>query len=904
MLTLESRDRGSLGRTSVSLKQRLQVEIHGAVQGVGFRPFVYRLATDLALAGWVINDTRGVFIEVEGPQADLARFLERVPFEKPPRAIIHSLDTAWLDPVGYEGFEIRHSEDHGAKTVLVLPDIATCADCLAEVFDPGDRRYRYPFTNCTNCGPRFTIIQALPYDRPNTTMHRFVMCPDCQAEYESPLDRRFHAQPNACPVCGPRLALYARPPMDDEAPRRRDEGHRGDEGRSPAQAGRKMEDELGPLAEGHSPFVVGPWSLVVEGDDALRRTANALRAGQIVAVKGLGGFHLMTDARDAAAITRLRERKPRRDKPFALMARDLDQARALCEISPQAGALLTSPEAPIVLLRRRPGAPVAEEVAPGNPTLGVMLPYTPLHHLLLRELDFPVVATSGNLTDEPICTDEGEAIQRLGHIADLFLVHDRPIARHVDDSVTWVVQGEPRLLRRARGYAPLPVLVSRPLPTILAVGAHLKNTVALSVDRQVFISQHIGDLETPEAMAAFERVIADFLRLYEATPVAIAHDMHPDYLSTRWAQEQGLEIGDRRLPALAGRPGEIRKRSISNLRSPISSSQSPVPNPQSPILLIPVQHHHAHLAACLAENGVEQPALGVTWDGTGYGTDGSVWGGEFLLGDAADFTRVAHLRPFRLPGGDAAIKEPRRVALALLWELYGESVLDREDLAPVRALRPPERRLLAQMLSRGLNAPLTTSAGRLFDAVAALVGLHQQVTFEGQAAMALEFAADVGVEDAYPMAIETAKPRAGGTKDEAPRRRDERRSPAQAGRRTEADNGRQSSVLSPSSLVLDWQPLVEAVLEDLQQGVKPGIIAGRFHNALADAILAVAQAVGEPRVALTGGCFQNRLLTERAARRLNDAGFQVLLQRQVPPNDGGISLGQVVVAAARLEREM
>ncbi len=865
-----------MDKTSVPSKQRLRVEIHGAVQGVGFRPFVYRLATDLALAGWVINDTRGVFIEVEGPQANLARFLERVPVEKPPRAIIYSLDSAWLDPVGYDGFEIRHSEEHGAKTVLVLPDIATCADCLAEVFDPDDRRYRYPFTNCTNCGPRFSIIQALPYDRPNTTMRRFIMCPDCQAEYENPLDRRFHAQPNACPVCGPRLALYARSPMDDEAPRRRGEGQSDNEAPRRRDEGRRTEDERVSLTEGESPLVISPWSLVAEG-------ADALRAGQIVAVKGLGGFHLMTDARDAAAITRLRERKPRRDKPFALMARDLEQARTLCEISPQAEALLTSPEAPIVLLRRRPGAPVAEEVAPGNPTLGVMLPYTPLHHLLLRELDFPVVATSGNLTDEPICTDEREAIQRLGHIADLFLVHDRPIARHVDDSVTWVVQGEPRLLRRARGYAPLPVLVSRPLPTILGVGAHLKNTVALSVDRQVFISQHIGDLETPEAMAAFERVIADFLRLYEATPVAIAHDMHPDYLSTRWAQQvpdEGRRTKDKDAYPFVLRP--------------------------SSFVTVPVQHHHAHLAACLAENGVEGPALGVTWDGTGYGTDGSVWGGEFLLGDAADFTRVAHLRPFRLPGGDAAIKEPRRVALALLWELYGEAVLDREDLAPVQAFRPPERRLLAQMLSRGLNAPLTTSAGRLFDAVAALVGLQQQVTFEGQAAMALEFAVDGEVQDAYPIVVKTTKPRAGGTKDEPAG------PPNGGGPTTEAGIDPSSFVLRPppfggpagSSLTLDWQPLVEAVLEDLQQGVKPGIIAARFHNALVDAILAVAQAVGEPRVALTGGCFQNRVLTERTARRLNDAGFQVLLQRQVPPNDGGISLGQVVVAAARLEREM
>jgi hydrogenase maturation protein HypF len=753
-------------------KARLRVEIHGAVQGVGFRPFVYRLATGLGLAGWIINDTHGVFIEVEGPQPALADFLSRLPAEKPPRAIIHRLETTWLQPVGYDRFEIRHSAEQGAKTVLVLPDIATCPDCLAEVFNPADRRYRYPFTNCTNCGPRFTIIQALPYDRPNTTMRRFSMCPACQSEYENPLNRRFHAQPNACPVCGPRLSLWERTADD------------------------------------------GLWFKVLEGDEALKRAAEALRAGQIVAVKGLGGFHLMADARNAGTIARLRERKPRRDKPFALMVRDLTQARALCDIPAEAEALLTSPEAPIVLLRRQPGAPVAENVAPGNPNLGIMLPYTPLHHLLLRELDFPVVATSGNLSDEPICTDEQEAMQRLGHIAEVFLVHDRPIARHADDSVAWVVLDEPRLLRRARGYAPLPVLLAQDVPTILAVGAHQKSTIALSVNRQVFISQHIGDLETPEALAAFERVIADFLRLYEATPVAIAHDLHPDYLSTRWAQ-------------------------------------------QSSAHLIPVQHHHAHLAACLAENGVSGPALGVTWDGTGYGLDGTVWGGEFLLGDAAAFTRVAHLRPFRLPGGDTAIHEPRRVALALLWELYGEAALERDDLAPVRSFRPAERQLLAQMLGRGVNSPVTTSAGRLFDGIAALIGLHQRVSFEGQAAMALEFAADPTVYKAYPMPLADA--------------------------------------------LLDWQPLVEAALEDLRRGVSPGVIAARFHNALVEALLAVATMVGEKRVALTGGCFQNRLLTERAAQRLSRAGFDVLLHRQVPPNDGGISLGQVAVAAARLD---
>ncbi len=785
-----------------SERQRLRLEIRGAVQGVGFRPFVYRLATELGLAGWVINDTQGVFIEVEGVQPALARFLERLPAEKPPRALIHTLDASWLDAIGYTGFAIRHSDERGIKTALVLPDVATCADCLAELFDPADRRHRYPFTNCTNCGPRFSIIEALPYDRPNTTMRRFAMCPACRAEYENPLDRRFHAQPNACPSCGPRLALWT---VTGEA--------------------------------------------IAEGDDALRGAADALRAGRIVAVKGLGGFHLMVDARHTETIARLRERKPRRDKPFAIMARDLGQARALCEIPPQAEALLTSPEAPIVLLRRRPEAPLAANVAPGNPNLGVMLAYTPLHHLLLREIDFPVVATSGNLTDEPICTDEREALQRLGHVADLFLVHDRPIARHVDDSVAWVVQGEARLLRRARGYAPLPILLPRPLPTILAVGAHLKNTVALSVGRQVFISQHIGDLETPEAMGAFERVIADFLRLYEAEPVAIAHDLHPDYLSTRWATSYSPSPPAPLPPA--GEGGRLKpspQRGEGRVRGNATLS------------LIPVQHHHAHLAACLAENGATGPALGVIWDGTGYGTDGTVWGGEFLLGDAASFTRVAHLRPFRLPGGEAAIKEPRRAALALLWELYGEAALEQEDLAPMQSFRPTERRLLTQMLKKGINSPVTTSAGRLFDGIAALLGLHQEVTFEGQAAMALEFAADETEGGAYPFAIGT----------------------------------------NTSPLILDWQPLVEAVLADLRRGVSSAIMAARFHNALVEAALVVAQEIGERRIALSGGCFQNRLLTERLTQRLRDHGLEVLLHRQVPPNDGGISLGQVAVAAARL----
>ena len=766
--------------------ERLGLEIQGLVQGVGFRPFVYRLATDLALVGWVLNDSRGVFLEVEGPRAALEAFLARLPREKPALARLDSVRPAWLPPAGFDRFEIRHSDAGGAKTALVLPEVATCGACLADVRDAGNRRHRYPFTNCTDCGPRFSIVRELPYDRPHTTMSGFPLCAACRAEYEDPRDRRFHAQPNACPACGPQLALW---------------------------------DASG--------------AVQAAGDDALRGTAEALRGGRIAAVKGIGGFHLMVDARDAAAVARLRERKPRLEKPFAVLARDLAQARALCEIDDAAAATLASPEAPIVLLPKRAGTPVAANVAPGLGTLGVMIASNPLHHLLMAELDFPVVATSGNLTDEPIATDEREALARLGHIADVFLVHDRPIERHVDDSVGWQVGGAFALLRRARGFAPLPVRVARGFPCVLAVGGHLKSTVALSVGERVFLSQHIGDLETPEALAAFERVIADFLRLYEAVPVAVAHDLHPDYVSTQWARRAAEERG--------ARP-------------------------------VPVQHHHAHLAACLAEHGAPGRALGVVWDGTGYGADGTVWGGEFLLGDAAGYERVAHLRPFRLPGGEAAIHEPRRAALALLWEMYGEAASAREDLAVSASFSPAERRVLAQMLAHGLNAPLTTSAGRLFDGLAALVGLFPRVTYEAQAAIALEFAADAGDHGAYPVAVGRG-PAAGDT-----------------------------TAGGAAPLTVDWQPLVEATLADLARGVARGVIAARIHAGLADAIAAVAAAVGEPRVVLSGGCLQNRLLLEGATRRLRAAGHEVLLHRQVPPNDGGIALGQAAVAAAALAK--
>jgi len=733
---------------------------------VGFRPFIYRLATELGLKGWVLNSAQGVFIEVEGEPQTLRQFVWRVETDKPPRAFIQSLEQSVLDPVGYTTFEIRHSEEGGEKSALILPDIATCADCLRELFDPGDRRYLYPFTNCTNCGPRYSIIEALPYDRPNTTMKAFRMCPKCREEYENPLDRRFHAQPNACPECGPHLELW---------------------------------DEKGIcLAQHH---------------EALLRAVEAIREGRIVAIKGLGGFHLVVDACNDSAVRRLRERKRREEKPFALMYPSLQTVKAHCEVNEVEERVLRSPESPIVLLRRKDGEAVAPSVTPNNPYLGVMLPYTPLHHLLMRELGFPIVATSGNLSDEPICTDEREALHRLAGIADLFLVHNRPIARHVDDSVVRVLLGRELVLRRARGYAPLPVLVKEPLPPLLAVGAHLKNTVALSVGRQVFISQHIGDLETPQALEAFHRVIADVKELWEHQPQAVACDRHPDYLSTQAAHDMGLPV-------------------------------------------VPVQHHLAHILSCMAENELETPVFGISWDGTGYGTDSTIWGGEFLMVREGSWERFAHLRPFRLPGGDRAIKEPRRSALGVLYELLGDDAFDL-----LQGVFPPsERRLLEQMLRQGVNTPRTTSAGRLFDAVASLLGLRQVVHFEGQAAMELEFLTHgTPTDEVYPFSL--------------------------------------SGRALPH--VLDWSAMIEAILQDVRQGTPRPLIATRFHNTLVEMMVGVARAAGIERVALSGGCFQNAYLTERAVRRLREEGFRPYWHQRVPPNDGGIALGQIVGAAMR-----
>lgn len=782
--------------------------MQGVVQGVGFRPFIYRLATSLGLVGWVRNTPSGVIIEVEGAKSLLQEFFDRLPQEKPPLSTITALQTTPLAIIGEHRFTIHESEEHGTLSTLLLPDIATCVDCVRDVTTPANRRHRYPFANCTNCGPRFSIIESLPYDRINTTMARFRMCGLCQAEFYNPHNRRFHAQPNACPSCGPELTLWRR-------------------------SGNK-------------------WMLEGKRNYALQQTVNAIRAGTIVTIKGLGGFHLVVNACNEEQVALLRERKHRPHKPFAVMVRDMEQARALCEVSPEAERLLSSPQAPIVLLPRRESSCVAGNVASDTTTLGVMLPTTPLHHLLMRSLDFPIVATSGNQSDEPICTDDCQVIKQIGSIVDIILTHNRPIKRHMDDSVAWVVQGTPQLLRRARGYAPLPIHVAGQSPTILAVGAQQKNNIALSIatpldkpvgqggearavgmeSTPIFVSQHIGDLSTVEAHHAFTRVIEDFLHLYHVTPTAIAHDMHPDYYATQWA-----------------------------------TSQSSYP-------CIAVQHHHAHFASCLAEHNVAGNALGVVWDGTGYGLDGTVWGGEFLRGNASHIDRVAHLYPFRLVGGEAAVREPRRVALALLWEVLGDAVLEREDFASVHSFTPDERLLLVKMAKQEINAPATTSVGRLLDGCAALVGIHLRTTFEGQAAMRLETIADPAVraDDRYPLTV------------------------------SRTIQGAMTNKVTPP-LIIDWRPMIAAMLDDLQQQVSPAIMAARVHHSLIAVLVEVARAVGEEQVALTGGCFQSRLLTEGATTLLRAAGFEVLLHQHLPPNDGGISVGQVMVAAAMLAKK-
>ena len=762
--------------------------MEGIVQGVGFRPFVYSLANRLGLCGFVGNDVDGVFAEVEGDPAAVREFLRAVEADAPPLARVERVTAAPRALAGTASFHIVASEPAGRRRALIAADTATCADCLRELADPGDPRFRYPFINCTNCGPRFTIVRDVPYDRPLTTMSAFPMCERCAAEYHDPASRRFHAQPVCCPACGPRLTL-----LDD--------------------AGQPLSGQ--------------PLSGQSQSGPPLDAAAALLRRGAVVAVKGLGGYHLAADATCEQAVAALRGRKHREDKPFAVMAATLAAARRLCLVGDAEAALLTSPSRPIVLLPRQAGARVAASAAPGNRQLGVMLPYTPLHHLLLEEAGRPLVLTSGNASDEPIAYRDDDALRRLGGIADAFLTHDRDIHIRTDDSVARTYRGRPVLVRRSRGFAPEPVTVRGGFPRpVLACGAELKNTFCLAKEHRAFVSQHIGDLENAETLRSFTEGIAHFTRLFDVTPQVVAYDLHPDYLSTKYALDlDGVD-------------------------------------------LVGVQHHHAHIASCLADNGADGPVIGVAFDGTGYGTDGTIWGGEFLVADLAAFSRSGHLATVPMPGGAAAIRQPWRMAAAYLDQLgLGQT-------GPGQATPPVARRNAARwdavvtMARRGVNAPLTSSAGRLFDAAAALLGVRDEISYEGQAAIELEQLADPAEGGAYHAAIEP-----GG--------------PGEPFRAAGAD-------------------LIGAAAADLAAGVPREVIAARFHHGLAalieDGCVLLREQRGLSTVALSGGVFQNLLLLGSVVARLEARGFTVLTHYRVPCNDGGISLGQAVVAAAREPR--
>ncbi len=755
---------------------RVRVGVEGIIQGVGFRPFVYRLATDLRLTGWVRNTSQDVQVEIEGPATRVREFILRLHSDAPALARIQSIATEVIALEGSAQFEIRESWLEPGKGQMISPDVATCLNCLAEVMDRTDRRYRYPFTNCTDCGPRFTIIRSMPYDRPNTTMSSFVMCAACQAEYDDPGNRRFHAQPNACPVCGPSLDL------------------------------RDATGQVEPC------------------EDALAQTAHLLADGQIVALKGLGGFLLACDATNPHAVQRLRERKRRPSKPFAVMLRDIETARLHCALTPEEETLLLSSSAPIVLAHWNSASTVCREVAPGLMFLGIMLPYTPLHHVITREVNRPLVMTSGNLSEEPIAATNEEALSRLRGIADSFLLHDRPIHSRYDDSVAMVVDGTPHMLRRARGYAPDPINLAFDSPSILAVGPQMKSTFCLSEGRRAFVSQHIGDLDSIETLENFEETIDLYQRLFHIKPEIVAHDLHPDYASTIYA----------------------RQLAATGLKS------------------CAVQHHHAHIAGCMAENSVDEPVIGVAFDGSGLGSDGHIWGGEFLVSELSASRRAGHLEYLPLPGGDAAIIRPYRTAAAYVATLLGQEALDHR--AVLRdALSYEEQDTILKQMASGLNTPLTSSMGRLFDAVAALTGIRSAIDYDGQAAIELEMTAHL------------------------------------QGTPTHSDRYQFGVDVTAEGHVVRIAPVLDAVLQDVVEGIPRSRIAIEFHAAVAritcDVCVLISRDTGLSTIALSGGVFQNRLLLHAVSERLRAAGFRVLTHIALPPNDACVSLGQAVAAA-------
>jgi hydrogenase maturation protein HypF len=752
---------------SVSAKS---IHVNGIVQGVGFRPFVYQLARELGLTGRVANTAAGVAIDIEGPAGRLDRFVEDLQTRKPILAHIVEIDIQPAAPAGRRRFTITKSRGAETRATLISPDVCMCADCRTELFDPNDRRYGYPFINCTNCGPRYTIIDDIPYDRPKTSMRHFTMCARCQAEYDDPADRRFHAQPNACAECGPRVTLF-------------------DKDRHPLDA-----------------------------DDPIVHAAELISAGYILAIKGLGGFHLVVDATNDDAVERLRDRKHREEKPLAVMSADLATVESYAKMSPPEAELLVSIQRPIVLLEKRLPEKLAFSVAPRNRYYGVMLPYTPLHELLMARGFMALVMTSGNVSEEPIAIDNTEAFGRLAAIADYFLVHDRQIYLRSDDSIVRHAGDRMRPIRRSRGFVPMPVFLKAPVPQVLACGAELKNTICMTKGRQAFVSQHIGDLENPATEAFFRMTIAHLQRILDIEPEMIACDLHPDYLSTQWARTR------------------------------------------SDLPLIQVQHHHAHIAACMAEHHLDGPVIGLAFDGTGLGTDRTVWGGEVLMADYSGFRRAAHLVAVPMPGAAAAIKAPWRMALSYLDHTFGTGLWDL-DLPWLQSVDRAQAQIVARMCARGVNAPLTSSLGRLFDAVAAILGLRGKVAFEGQAAMELEMIAEPGETDRYALTWSD-------------------------------DDPRQIAVA----------PIIAGVVEDIRRGMPAFVISAKFHNTIVHGVAELCDALRKDiqidRVVISGGCFQNKRLQEGLRSVLTSGGFKVYCHRHVPTNDGGIALGQAMIAAA------
>ncbi len=753
------------------MRERLKITIRGAVQGVGFRPFIFRLATELQLTGYVLNSSKGVLIEAEGERDLLKQFILRIEREKPSISIIQSFEYSFLDPIGYTKFEIKKSEKEDEITAIILPDIAVCDDCLKELFNENDRRYLYPFINCTNCGPRFTIIESLPYDRPRTSMKNFKMCSQCENEYHNPLDRRFHAQPIACPDCGPQVQLWNK-----------------------------------------------DGKIIDEKNDAINLCCQLIIEGKIIALKGLGGFHLIVDATNNDAVIELRKRKHREEKPFALMFPNIEMVKEICEVNDLEARLLKSPESPIVLLRRKElsrSIELSKYIAPENPYLGIMLPYTPLHHILMKKLNKPIVATSGNLSEEPICIDEFEALARLNEIADYFLVHNRPILRHCDDSIVRIVNDREFIIRRARGYAPLPYPIEKlDKENLLAVGGHLKNTIALSKKNQIYISQHIGDLSTAESFNAFRRTINDFKNLYEINEAKYIGDLHPDYLSTKYLKDYA---NDFKL----------------------------------------VQHHLAHIAACKVENDVKGEALGISWDGTGYGLDGKVWGSEFFFIDDQNFSHLGQFKKFHLPGGERAIKEPKRTLVGIFYEIFQSEILTHHLL--IKKFNQSELKLILELLKKKINSPECVSCGRLFDAVSSLIGVADYSNFEGQAAMKLEFIVKKYVTEFY-----------------------------------------EFDLIEKNKIIVDWTKIILGIIEDIKKGLAKDFISAKFHNSLVEIIIHFAKRVSINKVLLSGGCFQNVYLLSKTIDRLKEEGFQPYWHQRIPTNDGGISFGQIAAYNLRM----